>query len=421
MNQSMQEQIIVDLYLRSAQFEDAMKNVDKAMKRLNKSMNAMATYAKKNFALRKMNSELRTMKMNAIGTMFFMRMLSQTMFGFLKPAADAVGIMDLWNTTLQVLFIPIMVAILPLVISFMNFFISLPEPVQLAIGALTLFIGIFAGLSALFTSISLAGFFGELIIASKWVLMFSQAFTMAFAIIGLIIVGFVLAFQENFGKIKDWVALIFEGIKNIFIGAFEIIGGIWDMFMGILTGDLSMFKEGFIKVWNGMGLVVKGFFQFVGGLIVAVGLAIFRVVVGIYSFIYELMGWVTTKAVEIGTTIVKAIWDAIKSFFSSLGFAIGLTGKGMEVAQKGVDKTAKGASGTPKQDMIWRSGEAPISVNPNDTLLAFKNDGKGASPGGSGPIINMYNNIGVADKSAIEKILQEATDRITREVRRNTV
>jgi phage-related protein len=65
------------------------------------------------------------------------------------------------------------------------------------------------------------------------------------------------------------VALVLEGLKEVFVGAFNYIVGyfkmIWGIFEGIFTGDWSTFKEGFSQLWHGLVSMLKGVWDMILG------------------------------------------------------------------------------------------------------------------------------------------------------------
>lgn len=73
-----------------------------------------------------------------LSTMFFGMQLQRAAEGFLKPAGDAVGIFEIFTTTLELLFLPIMLTILPIFIWFLDVVAGLPDEVKLLAGGLVL-------------------------------------------------------------------------------------------------------------------------------------------------------------------------------------------------------------------------------------------------------------------------------------------
>lgn len=63
-------------------------------------------------------------------------------------------------------------------------------------------------------------------------------------------------------------------------------------------------------------------------------------------------------------------------------------------------------------DFIWRPGQAPVAINPNDTLVGTKG-GAGSST------INQTNNITVADTAMIERMIEQNNRSLVDEIRRS--
>jgi hypothetical protein len=67
-------------------------------------------------------------------------------------------------------------------------------------------------------------------------------------------------------------------------------------------------------------------------------------------------------------------------------------------------------------DMIWRPGQAPIAVSPDDTVVAYKNAGRGA--GGGGVMINQTINVTASNKDEISRLINESNKRLVDDVKR---
>ena len=102
-----------------------------------------------------------------------------------------------------------------------------------------------------------------------------------FAIVAALVVSFVIAFKENFGKIRGWVDWVVDGLKETFGGVFDILAGIVEVFVSLLQGDFDGVVEGIKKIFIGLGRVIIGVFKFIVGIIVSIGLAVFRGFLGI--------------------------------------------------------------------------------------------------------------------------------------------
>ncbi len=83
-----------------------------------------------------MGEKMRWFKMEMLGIMFFGMMLQKTLRGFIQPALEAVGAFDIWNTVLQMVFLPTVMSILPEFLKISDWLMTLPEGAKLAIGGL---------------------------------------------------------------------------------------------------------------------------------------------------------------------------------------------------------------------------------------------------------------------------------------------
>jgi len=87
---------------------------------------------------------MKRFKFELLGVLFFGQQLERTLRSWLKPAMEAYGIFDMWNSMLMVAFIPTMEDLAPILYSIMYWFMDLPDPIKEAIGWL-LVIGMVAG------------------------------------------------------------------------------------------------------------------------------------------------------------------------------------------------------------------------------------------------------------------------------------
>ena len=260
--------------------------------------------------------------------------VKRAMFGLLRPAFDLVGIFDMLNVTLGIVFLPIALALLDVLLPIMLFFMNLPGPIQAAAGTLVLFSGALAFLITL-----LAGFGIILGTIDKYIVTLptwgtiwgalvdfisinAAALGIIFALIVVAIIGFALAWQENFGKIREWVEVMWDGVKTIFDGIKDIVKGIIDIIVGLFSGNSDKVIEGAKLLWEGVKEVFWGMIEFVSGFVVSLGLALFRAFIGLLVSIVELLGkgfgWIwehlLVPAYEFGKNLVINIIEGIKSF-----------------------------------------------------------------------------------------------------------
>lgn len=348
--------------------------------------------------LRKLTHGMRGFRMEMLGVMFFGQAVSQTFANMLQPAMDAFGVFDLWNDLLLITFVPIMEKLMPLFLQLFDAVSSLPEPVQLLIGVFAvagLVIGklvstvgmLFLGIGSLIQAfpalggviVAIGGVIGTLLIVLG-----------VLAAAALIIYW---AWKDNFGKIRDWIAVIVAGIKQFFTGLKQFLQG------DIVEGIKNMFG---------------GLFKVLLGLLVTLSLAIANVLIKIakgfikagVDFVEYMIQGVTEK----GSAFINKIKDLAKSAWNSVKSVFGVGG--------GSSSSSSSKSSSPKKfnDMVWRPGSAPVSVSPQDTLVAFKKNMPGS--GGANVSLNPTYNIYVNDSAMIKRVLEDNNRKLFEDVRR---
>ena len=352
------------------------------------------------FTVRRLTHGMRGFRMEMLGVMFFGMMLATFFSSLLKPAAAVYGIFDLWGSMLEIVFLPIMEALFPYFLKLIEYFMNLPEGVQLAIGAIVL-IGLVLGkLLFIFGSIALGigsvilafgGLFGPgtliKIVKSggliKWFVALiggiSATFLIVAAIVVAIVIGMYLAWKTNFlgmrKTVSDWIAAFkqtFGGLINIFKGVFMVL-------KGIFTGDFTLIKDGVVKIF-------KGLFDFI---------------VGGFKMSFHLVVGIVMGALMIVYNIVKAVIDGI-------GWVAGKVGKFF------------GGSGAPtwKMPSFQTGGVMPY------TGAAYLHKGETVTPAGrnsSGVVVNQTLNINVSDKDEIERMINDNNSKLVDDLRRMQV
>ncbi|MFA5158047.1 MAG: hypothetical protein WC451_02580 [Patescibacteria group bacterium] len=100
-----------------------------------------------------------------LGAMFLMAAVSNTILSAMQGAADAVGIFEIMSTILLFLFLPAMLALLPIFLAMLRFVLAIPAPIRELIGlGLLLFAVLLIALGALVSVVlaivGLVGAFG---------------------------------------------------------------------------------------------------------------------------------------------------------------------------------------------------------------------------------------------------------------------
>jgi len=350
------------------------------------------------FRVRQLTQGMRGFRMKLLGVMFFGLLVQRLFTGFLRPIGEAFGVFELFRIMLQVLFLPIMEKLFPVLLKVFEVMVDLPEPVKLVtilgaiFGTLLFVVGsVGLGIGALIATFpGLAG--GIPALLSSVVGFFSTIATVALAVgaaLAVVAIGIFIAWKENFANIRGFIAVIWEGIKNIFSGAFNVIVGLTQVFTSIVRGDFEGLKNAILRIWEGVKTFFIGAVQTVLGVLTTLGIGVFRVFKGVLDII-----------IEIGNKIASS---KIGKFVSGVAGGIGSLFGG-------------GRSGGAFGDFIIRPGQAPIAFSPNDTVVGFR----GGGVGGGSVQVSQTNNIQVVDKAELERIMDDSQKRLVDEVRRLT-
>lgn len=204
--------------------------------------------------MRYLTAGTRGFRMELLGVMFFGAMVAQTMTALLKPASEALGIFELWSTTLMVLFLPIMEALMPLLISFMEFFMNLPEPIKIALGSTVLIVAAFAKLAYLLGSVglgigaltqlfpTLATKLGGATLATK---LFAGAWiALKFATL----IGGLMAVILWIKKLKDQSGSWGAFFENVMFGAMRVFAIFADFLPATFKPVIDWIADGFLSL-----------------------------------------------------------------------------------------------------------------------------------------------------------------------------
>lgn len=240
---------------------------------LKKSFTGQAASGKKlGVQIRNLTNGMKGFKMEALGVMFFGMSMMHFFSNLLKPAMDLVGIFDIMNVTLGVVFLPIALALLDALLPLMDFFLNMSPTLQLAlsvfvslgavlgivlfvvgsivlgIGSLILMFGSVGGAVAVISGVfwGLLGIFGILGVAIAAMVILWQSD----------IGGFQSFIKNTFGIIATTIGGVFDGVKKIFEEAFGFI-------TAFLSGDMddawNHLKNMGLAVWDTLKIAFLGF------------------------------------------------------------------------------------------------------------------------------------------------------------------
>ena len=253
-----------DMLNFSKQIQNMSKLMSKNMKdgfdKINKTMaqnNKISKEASKN--TEKYRGTMMGLRRAMIAFFFVSRELGR----LLSPAAQLVGIFDIFNTILTVTFLPIMLFILQYVmLPLMNFFLGLPEPIQFVIGALTVLATVLttvgsilaiAGIASAAAFAPVALIIGSIILAAALIIHYWEPIKSFFSSLGGIITGIAITFGLIPAAVAAAVMLIITHINKIGDTIIAIKDGIISGFMMAFNGvkdSITSFINWFIDKAN---------------------------------------------------------------------------------------------------------------------------------------------------------------------------
>ena len=225
------------------------------------------------------------------------------------------------------------------------------------------------------------------------------------ALIPIAIGAVIFWIIRNWDKVKD----VFQNFLDWFKGTWQgkIIAAVWNTGKKIITTLVDAIKSGIQFVKNIFNTFKDWLKQ-------------------------TWLGQMVSNMLSAGKKLISGLISGIKSMASAVKDALlGLVPKWArklfwKTGQifKSTDSAGGSSSGISGNntksfnDMIWRPGQAPISISPQDTLVATKNGPIGG--GGESQIINVTSNntVNVMDKSAFERILDERDRKLMDNLRR---
>jgi len=362
-------------------------------------------------SMRKMNNIIKqttfTFKQNVmamLGVMFFGQMLSRTFSALLQPAMEVYGFFELWNALLLITMIPLMDLLLEPFLALFDLFISLPEPVQLAIGIFSALMVVLGSVLSVVGSLALGVnallmFFGIAgpIMITGFIAALGPILLIAAAIIAVAALIY-LAWTNNFGGIRDWIMVAINGIKQHLSGFVNYFSGLFKMIFSLFTGDVEGFKKAFFQTIGGLKDILLGLVYFVGSLAVTLGLALLNGMVNIIM--------------TLGKVVADALWSILPNWFKRL-----LT-EGASFVKSLFSAAGGEKGGEPKKfnDFIMRPGQAPISFSPQDTVIGAKD--LGGISGGNGITINQTTNISALTMNEIQRMIDDSNRKLVDDVRR---
>ena len=342
--------------------------------------------------LRMATAGLRGFRMEMLGVMFFGMAMTRMFSGLLKPAAQNLGIFDLWSETLSLVFLPTMLNLFPAILDVSTALMNMPTGVKETFGGIALAgtglgtvlaIGgtLALGLGSLLTA------FGE--VQTTGVLLKNTMGSLKGVMRGLsLVAGLALTWKWA----KDVGAMMTD---------FETS---WSTRMGnVLTGVMAGALIGFSYGPGGA----------LAGAIIGFGISI---VVNLLDIAWEkgwdskLIGWVD-KAKQ----AIKNALSNIQRWWVNLKVNIATRGEGVTA---GVSYDENGVGTLPKvNDFLMRPGKSPVAINPNDTVVGYKGDSPFGN--GGGITINQTLNITARSDDDVRRVVDQANASLLSKLQRN--
>lgn len=365
---------------------------------------------------KKTTQGLQAFRMEMLSVMFFGMGIQRMFMGWISPAMEAFGVFELWNTMLTVVFVPIMETIFPFLLNIMMWFMDLPGPVKILIGAIAILGVIFGtilmvfgtlvlGLSGMAMAFGIAG--GA---AGVWGVITAGATGIVTAAMGpllpiILAIGIAIGimyfvWRDNLFGVRDIAKVAFSAIMSV-------LGVLWNYFKLVFSGIVSIIEIawGIIKIPLNF---IAGFFSaLINSLLPGTGSAwsklwdfIKNVVVGVWSFI-------------------KPIFDAITGFLKwiidGLSWLAGIAG--------GLGRALGGAIGGIFGGRAYQYGgivpgpvgrPVPVLAHGGERFLGVREGG------GAGQVIyfNPIYNIEVSDRAEMESLIKKQNDDMVSELKR---
>ena len=260
--------------------------------------------------LRMVTAGLRGFRMEMLGVMFGAGMLGHAMLGLFQPATEAFGIFDLFGTTLQVVFLPVMELLFPILLGIMDFFMNLSPSIQLAIGIFTGLVAVIMIVAGVIASIAL--FVGSAIGA---VMFLPIVIGIAIAAVVVILTWCIAWIITNFDKIWKFIVGIWDnivkGIKiaidslmtKVFTPLISFLKNVWDLIVlsvklawelikNLISSPIDTIKKVwkdlgtfFSNLWSGIWGTIKGFVNLILG-------GVNAIIAGLNKIKFSLPSWI---------------------------------------------------------------------------------------------------------------------------------
>jgi len=279
---------------------------------------------KQSNALRTLSTSARRFRMELLSVGFLGASVSAVMWGLLNPAMQMVGIFDILNATLGVVFLPIALLMLSVLLPIALWFINLPEPVKMFIGALVLVAAIIGTVVGALAFLSL-GLTGITTLTMATLSPFLLVIGVVILVIAIVI-ALYYAYQTNFAGIKDIIDGAWKFIQMVFGEIYGIIEDFFNMFVAIVTLDAPKFSAALEGM---LGHVKKLFVDIPAQILQTVGAWCLNLVTwaintgkNFYDGMIEWLVKLPYFMSDIGTRMIQYLINAISGFAGAVGTAL---------------------------------------------------------------------------------------------------
>jgi hypothetical protein len=386
---------------------------------------------------------LRGFRMEMLGVMFFGMGMQRFFTGMLRPAMELTGFFEIWKTTLQILFLPIAMKLLEWGIKFLEWVGNLKEETKFMIGKFVIFgaiLGVFLFLigtlalgigSIILVFGGLFNIIDRLIPDVKFAGVNMSSFIEAGLGIGLVKKGFDLA-KKAFGFLKDKLGEI-DFVKDLFEEFKETLK--MDSQFGKLETLFNDIKRTGEDAWEKIKekmdeMGVSDFIKSIGDLT---------------DKFSDMLPSLESVAASLGIisqaiTDVKNAWNKTIDNIKNNPLEKFLTKQQEKTTKAREERIEKGKSGESIfkkvtgaigywvtkasgakvfrkfNDFIIRPGQAPMSIDPNDTVVGFKGNPPNLSGNGGGAnITNIFNGFTMDELS---RRIEEASSKNVDDIKR---
>jgi len=250
----------------------------------------------------------RRFKFEWLSIMFAGMALDRVFGGLIKTQLQLWGISEGLAGMWTIVMAPIMALITPILWKIIDAFMNMSPGMQLAIGAIVLFIAGIAKILLIVGQVMLAlmGFkilgFGIFASMGGAAAALSAAFWPIVIVIGaiiLIIVAVWLAWKTNFMNIRDNIKNFIAGFKQMFNGIITIVKGIMNIVKGIFSGDFDLVRKGIEQIFKGIWNYISGGFKVLLNGIIIIFKAGLNLVYNLFKVVIDGVIWGVNKLIKL--------------------------------------------------------------------------------------------------------------------------